>query len=698
MRSNSFLVRISCFIVACAALSATASATTFFLDDFSADPFGGAWQTNNAAQYHWDGTTGTLFTDNYTNSGNWASTPISYDGQSFELSFEILPIRGASETGDITFGLLGPTRFTNGSDADTHEERVFVLFGGFENQIYVDGWNAAGERIWSGPGSGLMQNNAWHHVELNFDPASNSLSLHVSREGVPVLDWQTTLNYGFSSSLLYLGTSMAGNWTASNRHAQAYIDNVCLSPGSLDWCDGFEGQPSNGWTTGWHGTGNTPGIAVDNSMAYSGSSSIRTVGVVGGCWGAGATRQVEMVLPLQITFAVQNGHELIHGCHPFRGGFGIRAGGPDWWDCPCPTLLTFTSDGGVRINGPDGEFTDFSGYPLNTWHTVQCVLTAPGDALLHATISVNGEFLKETVWPEEPWIIGPVFLGIGADEGTAWYDDICVSSSPAAVPLSADIKPGSCPNPLNLSMRDGTDGIITTNHGDEHTINEEESAFKAAPDGSSSRTVIPVAVLGTDELDVYEIDRASLTLAGVSPMRSAFEDVSTPMPAGAAECECNTLGPDGLTDLTLKFDKAAIIAALGSVSDGQVVPLALAGEMMDGTAIEGQDCVVIHIGGSGQGIAVSDPTLPALGACYPNPFNPSTSFAVYLPMKSAYTLTIYNIAGQTVRAFTGNGDAGVTTVTWDGTDDRGVQIASGVYLYRLHAGEFIDTKRMVLLK
>ena len=104
---------------------------------------------------------------------------------------------------------------------------------------------------------------------------------------------------------------------------------------------------------------------------------------------------------------------------------------------------------------------------------------------------------------------------------------------------------------------------------------------------------------------------------------------------------------------------------------------------------------------TGTGVADAPTVVPRVfevGQNYPNPFNPSTSFAVYLPKPVAYTLTIYNISGQTVRAFESEGDAGVTIITWDGTDNQGRRVASGVYLYRLQAAEFVDTKKLMLLK
>jgi hypothetical protein len=88
----------------------------------------------------------------------------------------------------------------------------------------------------------------------------------------------------------------------------------------------------------------------------------------------------------------------------------------------------------------------------------------------------------------------------------------------------------------------------------------------------------------------------------------------------------------------------------------------------------------------------------ALHQNYPNPFNPSTSFAVDFPKASDYTLTIYNITGQIVREIRGHASAGTTTISWQGNDNAGQPVASGVYFYRLNAGEFSAIRKMVLMK
>lgn len=101
--------------------------------------------------------------------------------------------------------------------------------------------------------------------------------------------------------------------------------------------------------------------------------------------------------------------------------------------------------------------------------------------------------------------------------------------------------------------------------------------------------MLPVAILGSEDLDVTTIDVASIRLADVAPIRSSFEDVATPV--DGEECECTEEGPDGYLDLTLKFKTQDIVDALGEVVNGEVLVLILTGELSDETPIEGEDCI-----------------------------------------------------------------------------------------------------------
>ncbi len=93
------------------------------------------------------------------------------------------------------------------------------------------------------------------------------------------------------------------------------------------------------------------------------------------------------------------------------------------------------------------------------------------------------------------------------------------------------------------------------------------------------------------------------------------------------------------------------------------------------------------------------PSAYVLGQNYPNPFNPSTSIRFGIPTSGNVSLVIYNLVGQPIRTLTsGYRQAGFHTVQWDGKDDGGKMVASGVYLYRLVTDQYIASKKMVLAR
>ncbi|MCK4224327.1 MAG: T9SS type A sorting domain-containing protein, partial [candidate division Zixibacteria bacterium] len=92
------------------------------------------------------------------------------------------------------------------------------------------------------------------------------------------------------------------------------------------------------------------------------------------------------------------------------------------------------------------------------------------------------------------------------------------------------------------------------------------------------------------------------------------------------------------------------------------------------------------------------PTAFALNPAYPNPFNPFTNLSFTLPEAVNYNLKIYNVAGQLVRSYEGMGSVGLNVIGWDGKDNAGDEVSSGVYFYKLTAGGFSATQKMVMMK
>lgn len=83
---------------------------------------------------------------------------------------------------------------------------------------------------------------------------------------------------------------------------------------------------------------------------------------------------------------------------------------------------------------------------------------------------------------------------------------------------------------------------------------------------------------------------------------------------------------------------------------------------------------------------------------HPNPFNPYTRISFNLPNAIVYTLKIYNVIGQLVKIYGEMGSSGPNTIIWDGRDNAGNEVSSGIYFYRLQAGVYNEMRKMVLIK
>ena len=84
---------------------------------------------------------------------------------------------------------------------------------------------------------------------------------------------------------------------------------------------------------------------------------------------------------------------------------------------------------------------------------------------------------------------------------------------------------------------------------------------------------------------------------------------------------------------------------------------------------------------------------------YPNPFNPLTTIQYSLPVRGHVSLVLYDILGRQMRTLVNSyQDIGNRSVRWDSKNEFGKHVSAGVYLYRIQTGEFVQTKKMVLLK
>jgi hypothetical protein len=225
-------------------------------------------------------------------------------------------------------------------------------------------------------------------------------------------------------------------------------------------------------------------------------------------------------------------------------------------------------------------------YPAN--YQAMFILKKGLDFARISLIDLNGDGAPEHDWfMELATVVVDQQNGDGSWPFCNWGDQtLCTAWALLALepfvppsPTSIDIKPGSCPNPLNVKKKG----------------------------------VLPVAILGLEDFDVTQIDPATVRIfrkgmpnpTKVAPLRWSLEDSGIPyedLNGELSAYDCLEYYPDefglfdGYLDLSLKFKAQEVVAALGDVSDGDVLLLQITGELKEefgGTGFVGEDVVVI---------------------------------------------------------------------------------------------------------
>ena len=160
-----------------------------------------------------------------------------------------------------------------------------------------------------------------------------------------------------------------------------------------------------------------------------------------------------------------------------------------------------------------------------------------------------------------------------------------------------------------------------------------------------------------------------------------------------------------------RFQLSAIDAALTPSTDADLFRMRIWGDGLvydnkvgetddhaDPTTVIGGGNIKIHKKDAAKSVSPM-PAEYALHQNAPNPFNPETTIEYAIPAEVYVRLAIYNAMGQTVRVLVnGSQPAGYHQIVWDSRDDRGRPVSGGVYLYRMTAGDFAETRRMILLR
>lgn len=220
--------------------------------------------------------------------------------------------------------------------------------------------------------------------------------------------------------------------------------------------------------------------------------------------------------------------------------------------------------------------------------------------------------------------------------------------------------------------------------------------------------------LGYRTNELWNGDLGDITM-GIPPKVYKLDTLGTPLTSYTQSTAVNGLAcSDSAVLIGRNINNGHDIRAVNPANFAQLYTFTSPLDYPNGLAFDGtylwicgrtsgvQYIVKVDIG-LGPIVGVGEPPLVTenkLYSNYPNPFNPTTTINFSVAGNSNVTLQVFNIAGQLVKTLANQRYSGGShSVVWDGTNDRGNLLSSGIYFYRLKIGEkFVQTKRMLLLK
>jgi uncharacterized repeat protein (TIGR01451 family) len=349
---------------------------------------------------------------------------------------------------------------------------------------------------------------------------------------------------------------------------------------------------------------------------------------------------------------------------------------------------------------------------------------APGDTITYAITVYNDNSVEVTsvVVVDELPASADFISATGAhihdtsDHDVVWEIPTIASSSSAVVTLAVEVDAqmvsgdivnmasASCPQILGSVETTETTPVVSPKQG---VYLDIKPGFCPNPLNPKGTGQVAVAVLGTADLDVTDIDVSSLALgregvaATVGPVSSSIADVAAPFTGDL--CGCTTAGADGYPDLVLRFSNTALFTSLG-LNDvkGRYVEMILTGALTSGTEIVGRDCARIMGKSENQGLGIlmsaSRETGFVAGAQI-GMAGGEIDLAFTLAEPGHVQVDIFDVQGRLVRRLVdADLDAGDHSAAWSVTDSSGRRVPMGIYFARLSTAEMHTTKKLVVIE
>jgi hypothetical protein len=321
-------------------------------------------------------------------------------------------------------------------------------------------------------------------------------------------------------------------------------------------------------------------------------------------------------------------------------------------------------------------------------------LTAVGKITIQKDNTINGDVTSATS-----------ISNSGTINGTASVGPVDTEALPS-LSYSAGGANKTVPSGGSLAVAPGSYNIVTLNSGGTLKLTSGEY-FMNELRYSGSEAVIEIDLTSGDPI----------TINVVSNLQLGKEAAIQLLPNGESDSKLVTFNT--LQSTAVSFGKEAYLLGSFNAPNAKVTLVKnsqLRGAICANEILVESDCLFLHHDSPGalpgpgnlpkasfeEEETTSDQstvTSYQLEQNYPNPFNPSTAISFALPQASEVSLAIFNTNGQLVcKLDAGQMNAGRHSFTWDATDDRGLRVASGVYLYVIKAGEFTAQRKLVLMK
>lgn len=338
------------------------------------------------------------------------------------------------------------------------------------------------------------------------------------------------------------------------------------------------------------------------------------------------------------------------------------------------TFLLSTQRGAAAVNGSESQYQ------------VRGRITSPTQLVFDRTSTTNSvEIAWEVVTLNDGSSVqsGSIPIAGAGSSGTATLSSVTLSQSASFISVrggtgaeTADLDATS----FTHSISNSTTLTVSRLHVGTATA-ADVSWFVVQFNSNQPPVLASIGPKSTNESQLLEF-RVSATDPDLTvPSLSAVN-----LPAGAAFMD--SLNGAGGFSWTPTFGQAGLynatfIASDGFLADSEVVTITV-------------DSLPTDVGEINTGVI---PRKYSLSQNYPNPFNANTQIVFALPKSGRATLEIFNLLGQKVNTLVNEYlNAGTKIVNWNGQDDRGMFIPSGIYFYQLRSGDFVQRKKMVLLK